>query len=112
MPLVVPGGSEWPAHRMPGHNGARETHLLSHMTKSPDQDHTGRYTGFLDRPGDVSDRHVTHRSDGYQQDRINCLVGQHLRPSGAGLLDDAHLSGGARERESCFVQRSDPSFGL
>lgn len=64
---TIPGWSYGSAHGMTGHNGAGIPHLFGHMAKRPHQHRDGGYARFLCSSCDVSDRHVTDRSDRNQE---------------------------------------------
>jgi hypothetical protein len=71
-----------PSEGVPDDQRSRELHLLGTVCERLRDDGHRWNTGILDRPCDVSDRHVAHRSDGDEEHQIDVLCPYPFQPIG------------------------------
>ena len=92
MSVSVAGRTHCSPHRVSRHDCAGHPHSLSDVTERFNEDRHSRDPVTLDFSCNVPDRHMTHRSDGHQQqhvDRVGCDL---LGPLGRLLLDPSLCS--------------------
>jgi hypothetical protein len=65
---------------MPGHHSAGKTHLLGNMSEGTDNDRDSWNTLRFGSSRYVPDRHMTNRSDGHQEERLDTFVLPTLYP--------------------------------
>lgn len=66
-------------------------HVFSNKPKSGYVDGNRRNPCLFDRSGNVSDRHMTHRSDGHQQENIDRCGPEGVEPVWQGTLAEPSL---------------------
>lgn len=78
----VASGAQWPTHGVPDNKCPRDLHLPRPVLECGDQNRHGWCTGLLDCARYVSDRHMAHGSDGYEEHDVNVLVVDSIDPAG------------------------------
>ena len=88
-----------------------EFHLFGAVSKSLGHDRHRWDAGFLDRPCDVSDRHVAHRSDGDEEHQIDILCPYPFQPPWEFAAQPA-VGCCSRVRIERWCQRADPAISV
>lgn len=91
LTVTISWCSQGPTHRVTGDEGPRDAHQLWDMAETANVDTNGwktcRFEGSLDMPHG----HVTHRSNGHQQNNIDGLLFHLFCPLGRDLVLEAKL---------------------
>ncbi len=98
MGLAVTWRAHGTAKGISGHHNPRQLHCLTNMLEGVAHDDDGWSSCFFKGSCEVSDRHVTDRSDRYEQDDVSLKILDPLHPLWKELFEP-EMRGRARERQ-------------
>ncbi len=110
LPPSREGWTHGAPHRMRRDQRPRQVHRFGVVRKRFDIDRNGPHPCRFESPRNVPDRHVAHRSDGYQKHDIGSGGLEPVRPIRCGVIYQPGLSTGPDERVGDLVERSDDSL--
>ncbi len=87
MGLPIAGSAHGAAKGIAGHENPRQLHCFTNMLEGVDHDDHRWGSCFFKGSCEVSDRHVTDRSDRYEQRNVSVEILDFLHPLGEQLLE-------------------------